>query len=344
MNTNNKLAIIVPIYNVERYIGECLTSITKQSFNNWVCYLVNDGTPDKSAEIAESFAQHDARFVVIHKENGGVSSARNAGVKVALQEDFEYIYFLDPDDLLPPNYFEEMLSAIEKDNSDFSICPTRRFDKSGPIEFDSPYPKEILTIEGDQIADLYFQSGKKEAAFDCKRFVGNKIFRKKSIHRPLFREDMASAEDQDWIIDNLLTLKKATFTPRTEFLYRLRGSSLSHSSSTLQDYDTFYRILNTTLNDYSPVVQKWIKERFIETLYNQIILDITTNQNRDSIKGKISDGISTLSKVDNRSRITLGKNKYLRRLIWWPFSFFVYYSSKRVQKKQRKTSHIDFFK
>ena len=212
MNLDRKIAIVVPAYKVERYIRECLVSILEQSFINWVCYIVNDGTPDKSVEIAESFSELDRRFIVLHKTNGGLSSARNTALNIIFKQDFHYLYFLDSDDLIPSNFLDQMLASLEHDHADFSICATRFFDTSGILELDENHPKEIQTFNKDQIADMYFLSGKGNVRFDCKRFLGNKVFRLTSIKGKLFREEMKSAEDQDWMVDNLLKFEKATFT------------------------------------------------------------------------------------------------------------------------------------
>ncbi len=110
---NPAVSIIVPVYNVEKYIRRCLDSIVAQTFTDWECILVDDGTPDNSGKICDEYAANDSRFVVIHKENGGVSSARNAGLDVA---NGEWITFVDADDWIEPETYEVAYkTAIEKD-------------------------------------------------------------------------------------------------------------------------------------------------------------------------------------------------------------------------------------
>ena len=92
---NMKISIIVPIYNVENYLDKCIKSIVNQSFKNLEIILVDDGSPDRCPQMCDAWAERDARIRVIHKENGGPSSARNAGIELASGD---YVIFLDPDD------------------------------------------------------------------------------------------------------------------------------------------------------------------------------------------------------------------------------------------------------
>ena len=90
------ISIIIPVYNVEKYLRRCLDSVLNQTFQDWQAICVNDGSPDNSAVILDEYAKRDSRFVVVHKENGGSSDARNAGMKHATGD---YIMYLDSDDL-----------------------------------------------------------------------------------------------------------------------------------------------------------------------------------------------------------------------------------------------------
>ena len=114
-----KISIIVPVYNVEKYIRRCLDSIAVQTFTDWECICVDDGTPDASGKICNEYAQKDSRFVVIHKENGGVSSARNVGLDVAKGE---YVTFCDSDDYVERNWLSSLYEQAIFTNSDIVNC------------------------------------------------------------------------------------------------------------------------------------------------------------------------------------------------------------------------------
>ena len=104
-----KLSIIIPIYNAENYISNCLKSIFAQSFSDYEVVLVNDGSKDKSLDMCKKIAYDDRRVTVIDKENGGASSARNAGIKAASGE---YLMFIDADDYIDDGYLEAMYNAV----------------------------------------------------------------------------------------------------------------------------------------------------------------------------------------------------------------------------------------
>ncbi|TYS60081.1 glycosyltransferase [Sutcliffiella horikoshii] len=108
-----EISIIVPIYNVERYLPTCIESIYNQSFQDYELILVNDGSFDNSAEICMEYAEKDNRIKIVNKKNGGLSSARNAGVQEASGK---YIIFVDPDDKLSENYLNKLYSTAEKNN------------------------------------------------------------------------------------------------------------------------------------------------------------------------------------------------------------------------------------
>ena len=119
-----KISIIIPMWGVEKYLRRCLDSVQNQTFKDWQAICVDDGSPDKSGEIAESYAKKDKRFVVVHKENGGLSDARNFGMDYA---DAEYIMYLDSDDFIHPQTMEVAYKAITENKSDIASFSYDRF-------------------------------------------------------------------------------------------------------------------------------------------------------------------------------------------------------------------------
>ena len=140
------ISIIVPIYNVEKYLKQCLYSVCNQSYKNLEIILVDDGSPDNCGRICDNYAKSDDRIKVIHKENGGLSSARNAGLDVAKGE---YISFIDSDDYIALNFIEKLYTLCIKNNADISECEFVKFENEINVEKSNVNnyiytPKEIL--------------------------------------------------------------------------------------------------------------------------------------------------------------------------------------------------------
>lgn len=125
------VSIIVPVYNVRTYLSPCLDSLSSQSFTDWECVLVDDGSTDGSGEVCDRYAAGDPRFRVIHRPNGGVASARASGVREAAGD---YLWFVDGDDLAHPRFLEEMTAAAR--SGDFPILGCRVL----PFYGDPPQP------------------------------------------------------------------------------------------------------------------------------------------------------------------------------------------------------------
>lgn len=118
MNYNPLISVIVPVYNVERYLPRCIESILAQTYTNFELILVDDGTPDRSGVICDGYANEDPRIRVIHKENGGVSAARNVGIEEAVGE---WITFIDSDDWVSKDYLAVLLSPLDNHECDLTV-------------------------------------------------------------------------------------------------------------------------------------------------------------------------------------------------------------------------------
>ena len=114
-----KVSIIMPVYKVEEYVGKAIESIQAQTLTEWEFIIVDDGTPDKSGEICDAYAEKDNRIKVIHKENGGAPSARNVAIDIAKGE---YMYFLDSDDWAEPTMLEDMYNLAKRRSGAVGSC------------------------------------------------------------------------------------------------------------------------------------------------------------------------------------------------------------------------------
>ena len=143
MNKEPMVSVIVPIYNVEKYLKRCIDSILNQTYKNLEIILVDDGSPDKCPQICDEYAKSDKRIKVIHKQNAGVSAARNDGLAIA-QGDL--IGFVDSDDFIHPSMYEEMVNYLVSQDCDLVSCGFSEFsddDNNCDIDLIS-YRKETL--------------------------------------------------------------------------------------------------------------------------------------------------------------------------------------------------------
>lgn len=108
---NELISVVVPIYNVEKYLRQCLDSIQNQTYQNFECLLINDGSPDNSADICREYVEKDSRFKYFEKENGGLSDARNYGIR---QSKGSYLTFVDSDDWLENDALQQLYDALKK--------------------------------------------------------------------------------------------------------------------------------------------------------------------------------------------------------------------------------------
>lgn len=134
MNAQELISVIVPVYNVENFLPRCIESILAQTFSNFELILVDDGSPDNCPQLCDRYAEHDKRIRVIHKANGGLSDARNAGLEIARGE---LIAFVDSDDVVAAQYLEFLYRAIKQNNCDIAVCSYEKFKETVPLNCDS---------------------------------------------------------------------------------------------------------------------------------------------------------------------------------------------------------------
>ena len=122
MNMNKTISIIVPVYKTGQYLPRCIESILSQTYRDLDIILIDDGSPDNSGKICDEYAEKDGRVRVFHKENGGVSSARNLGLEKAREKSSEYIGFIDSDDWIEAEMYENLLDALTGSGADIAAC------------------------------------------------------------------------------------------------------------------------------------------------------------------------------------------------------------------------------
>lgn len=148
------VSIIVPVYNVENYLDRCMSSIAQQTYSNLQIILVDDGAKDKSGAMCDAWKEKDSRVTVIHQKNGGLSNARNTGIKQATGE---YLVFVDSDDVVAPNMVEQLIKLIELEDADISICGVSHIFNEGTIKFEQNQAETISYDRSSAIMEMWYQ-------------------------------------------------------------------------------------------------------------------------------------------------------------------------------------------
>lgn len=214
-----EISIVVPVYNVEKYLQECINSILAQSFTNFELILVDDGSDDRSGEICDIYSQKDARVKVIHKSNGGLSSARNAGIHIAKGE---YIGFVDSDDCIEKEMFTELYKAVRKYQSDIAVCSFAQIDENGRRgEQFSDFDTEMI-LSRIQAQEKYFQGYAQSMIYTV---AWNKLYRR-SLFENMEYPIRKVHEDEFVTFRLLYNAKNIVYIPYCGYLYRCRNESI----------------------------------------------------------------------------------------------------------------------
>lgn len=215
-----KVSFIVPVYDVEKYLKECVDSILAQNFDSFEIILVDDGSPDSCPKICDEYAKNDNRIKAIHKKNAGVSSARNDGIKMAQGE---YICFIDSDDYIAEDYAENLYNAAEKFNADivqggFTNCSENR----EVLNEEKPAIPLFKQLDHEQVCRLFDEMIAKSFTFFCWR----NLFRRKFVKDKIkFDENIKIGEDTLFNVQALLLATNVVAVDSVSYFYRFRADS-----------------------------------------------------------------------------------------------------------------------
>lgn len=316
------ISIIVPVYNVEKYIDKCIKSILAQTFKDFELILVDDGSTDDCGKICDEYAEKDKRIKVIHKKNGGLSSARNAGIEAS---NGSYLGFIDSDDYIDDDMYEVLYNNIIKENADISACGIydcyygKKIKKNKKIVY-----KTFITEEA--IYSIFTDNMIRVSAW-------NKLYRKNifdEIRYPVNK----TAEDAFIIIDILLSCRKIVATSEQKYYYYHRENSImtcrsarnccDHIEAWEKNYDftlshfpglanvskdrlyfAYFFAFDTIINSYDKdeyIVQEKKILRYLRSNAADIIIN-----SKLSLKRKAALAVLLLSKSAYRKLITVGR-------------------------------------
>lgn len=227
------ISVIVPIYNVEKYLQKCVDSIINQTYKNLEIILVDDGSPDNCPKMCDDYAEKDSRIKVVHKENGGLSDARNVGMEVATGE---YVSFIDSDDYISLDFYETLLETIVDNDSDIVECGVVKFYENE--KFDK-YNDDLKVTNYDTVDAL--DGLISESPF--KQHVWNKLY-KSSVALDIPYAVGKLNEDEFWTYQIFGKAKKVTRIYKTMYYYFQRGSSIMGNGYNIKRLDALEGKMN----------------------------------------------------------------------------------------------------
>ena len=218
------ISIIVPIYNVEEYLRECLDSIQKQSYLNFECIMVNDGSPDNSSKICEEFVEKDSRFRYFEKENGGVSSARNLGIE---HSKGEYITFIDSDDWVDSDYLEVLYTTLLEEGADITVSTYKQFNIKDNCFyfhiFQRGYDKKTFT--GQELIDNLQALSFFDHSYSS---TWGKLVKSVRVETIRFNEETTLGEDMEFWYKLYLISDKIVYVNKDNYIYRTSSDEYKH--------------------------------------------------------------------------------------------------------------------
>ena len=320
----DKLSIIVPIYNVEKYLKECIDSLINQTYLNLEIILVDDGSTDSSGKIADEYKKIDNRIKVIHKTNGGLADARNKGLDVATGK---YIAFVDSDDWIALNTYEYSIDMMEKYNSDMFVFRAISCYNDKTHEVKNPNKYEI--IKNKDIFDYWEIIG---------RGVCDKVFIREYWND--IRFPFGKTSEDIFVIYKLMAKAKVTIlTSNIYYYYRQRIGSISKSRNIrIDSHEAYVNAREFIKNNYPNSYNKFMKNYVINCmgLYNSIILHDKNNK----LKKNMFEEIKKNKDYILKNNVSLIKKVQLYILLHYKKIYFIVMKlkSNKINKKLYKDS------
>lgn len=259
---DDKISIIIPVYKVENYIARCLDSLISQTYSNLEIICIDDGSPDKSGDILDKYAEKDCRIVVVHKNNEGVSAARNDGLKIATGD---YIGFVDSDDYVNKSMFERLINLLKRESVDIATC-SYIFDYAGELVYvknKNKVPTTKTSIE-DFLKYIYLRDEYKAVA----GYLWTRLFKRSLLKnedgslRVAFKEEYGGSDDIPFIADIHINAQSIAYLDEPLYYYFQRNNSIVHDDDT--------QIISLSW----PRAYEYVIDLFLKNNISQDIIDV----------------------------------------------------------------------
>lgn len=249
------ISVIVPVYKVELFLPSCIESIISQTYQNIEIILVDDGSPDRCPQICDKWAAKDSRIKVIHKSNGGLSSARNAGLDAAIGD---YIGFVDSDDTIDSHMYEKLLFGIQNNDADICICGIKNVDETGCVVKNKEsvdIPTAVFTRETmfEMLSKWYYVT------------APNKLYKKRIFDKNRFAEGRIH-EDEFSVHHFIGECNRVATISEELYIYLQRSNSITTGSLNVRHLDAVDALLDRyeyfKKNKYKALARKTLREAY----------------------------------------------------------------------------------
>ena len=314
MTKIKKISIIVPVYNVEKYLDQCITSIINQSMKELEIILVNDGSTDNSLQICNKYKALDERIMVLDKKNGGLSDARNYGLKYA---NAEFIGFVDSDDYIDSKFYERLYEGLQNDGVYVAVSSIKRVDDFEDVLYISKYKADGIITNSVAMKSMLTAKG-------ISNSVCNKLFYKKLFDENLF--PVGKLYEDEYITYRVVDLSpKIYITSSSAYYYRVNKNGITERKFTERELDRIEASLirvNYLKNSHYDLVDDGIRYLMYDCLttlskmdkydhkYDKIILNNIRLSLRTYMRGHSSrgaKGFAVVSAISPRLSILMFK-------------------------------------
>lgn len=345
MNENIKVSIIMPVYKVEEYVGKAIESIQAQTLKEWEFLIVDDGTPDKSGEICDAYAEKDERIHVIHKENGGAPSARNVAMDIAKGE---YFYFLDSDDWAEPTMLEDMYNLAKRDNAQLVVAGFYIDTYCGK----EGYMTDKYFVEEAVYPDKESFHRNAYKLFDKNQLYSpwNKLFEAKYINENNLRFPCTFWDDFPFVLSVIRDVERVTVTSKMYYHFlraRTESETAAYRPGMYEKREEehgwmmdLYKHWHVGDSNSTEMIARRYVERFIGCLENVTNpkCDMTVKEKKQEIKTMLMN-----PRLDKMLKVAKPRSVYMKIMlipIKWKSVFLTYMEAKTITYVKTKNTKM----
>jgi glycosyltransferase involved in cell wall biosynthesis len=288
------ISIIIPVYNAEKYLWRCWSSILAQTYKNLEIIMVDDGSNDNSGKICDGYAKQDPRIIVIHKENGGPSSARNIGLNMATGD---YIGFIDGDDWIEPDMFASMLRAMKKSGAKIARCGIVRNETYSILYMENKEPELFYNMMGlEEAAKSVWDNG-----FMCNKLFKSELFQEDPCIR--FDERIKYVEDEPVFLDCLIRSGEMVDIDSVKYHYFVNADSMTGVAFRLDNISSMigFEHMCNICQEHIPELVDLFKSKYYSICVGFLLYKETrkSKKHRKELSSELRNNLMEIIKLQN---------------------------------------------